>query len=372
MNYREILQNITSLVGKKTDLKAVEAMASLLGHPEKKFKAIHVAGTNGKGSVSLKIARSLGPRCGLFTSPHLFCFRERILIGDEKISEQAVVELVNPILEIAKRANISLSYFEVCTLLAFSYFAREKIELAVIEVGLGGRLDATNIVNPILSVITSIGYDHCEMLGNTLEAIAKEKGGIIKPTVPLVIGPTVPRAVIVPIAHSLGAPLVQVEGSFPHYGLENKAIAETALQQLSQESRAVDIEPRCRFEQRRYKNRTVILDVAHNPQGLEKLIERLNLSFPEQPYHFIFAMSSSKDVAACAERIQSAAASVQIVECSHPRLAPLDELRKYFKNSGSVEECLNFALQKEGIIVFCGSFFIFEEVVKVLSHECVA
>jgi dihydrofolate synthase/folylpolyglutamate synthase len=369
MDYSQMMQTIVSLAGKKTDVTAVQAMAERLGHPEKKFRTIHVAGTNGKGSVSLKIAHALGPRCGLFTSPHLFCFRERIQIGGQKISEQAVVELLEPILQIASQANIFLSYFEVCTLLAFVYFAREKVDFAVIEAGLGGRLDATNILAPTVSVITSIGLDHCELLGDSIEKIAQEKAGIIKANTPLVIGPSAPQAIIAPIAKSRGAPLTRVEGRFPHYGFENQAIATAVLQQLSIFSPTPPIELPCRFEQVVCKNKRVILDVAHNPQGIEKLIERLNFSFPNQPYRFIFSMSSTKDLPTCAALIRSAAASVYVLEYSHPRLAPLHELKKYFPVSASPEKCLQGALQEEGVIVICGSFFIMETMVKNLISE---
>jgi dihydrofolate synthase/folylpolyglutamate synthase len=368
MSYPDLLEKISSLSGKKTHIAAVQAMSRLLGHPEKKTALIHVAGTNGKGSVSLKIAEALGKKCGLFTSPHLFCFRERIRIGGQKIDEKAFVELLTDILKIANQAGIELSCFELCTLLAFEYFAREKVDFGVIEVGLGGRLDATNIAKPILSVITSVGLDHCELLGENLDEIAREKAGIIKPKVPIVIGPSVPHSIIEPIAKSFGAPLTQVQGVFPHYGLENQAVAKAALEQISISTPPPDIEPPCRFERFYFEKRTVILDVAHNPQGIEKLIERLKFTFPDQPYHFILAMSANKDISTCAKLLSSGAASVRVLECAHPRLAPAQELKKYFPISGTPEQCFKSLSLEKGVIVVCGSFFIMEPIVQILSR----
>ncbi len=173
----------------KKDLTNAYLLANHLGNPEKKLKCIHVAGTNGKGSTSHMLASILqetGYKVGLYTSPHLKDFRERIKINGNKISEEFVCEFINknkPFFE----AN-DMSFFEMTVGLAFEYFAKEKIDIAIIEVGMGGRLDATNIITPLISVITNIGLDHTQFLGNTLEAIAFEKAGIIKPKTPVVIG----------------------------------------------------------------------------------------------------------------------------------------------------------------------------------------
>ncbi|MDR2885380.1 MAG: bifunctional folylpolyglutamate synthase/dihydrofolate synthase [Rikenellaceae bacterium] len=165
------------------------AMSSLLGDPPRRFTTIHVAGTNGKGSCShilAAILQSAGYRTGLFTSPHLKDFRERIRVDGVMISEAEVVEFTEKWRD--EMVGRGLTFFEMCTLLAFDHFAREGVDVAVIETGLGGRLDATNIITPALSVITNIGLDHTAQLGNTLEAVAREKAGIIKPFVPVVVG----------------------------------------------------------------------------------------------------------------------------------------------------------------------------------------
>jgi dihydrofolate synthase/folylpolyglutamate synthase len=173
----------------KKDLTNVHLLMDYLGHPEKKLQCIHVAGTNGKGSSSHMLASVLqeaGYKVGLYTSPHLKDFRERIKINGVMIPEDFVCDFVNQHQSFFE-AN-DMSFFEMSVGLAFDYFAKEKIDIAVIEVGMGGRLDATNIILPLVSVITNIGLDHTQFLGNTLAAIASEKAGIIKSNIPVVIG----------------------------------------------------------------------------------------------------------------------------------------------------------------------------------------
>ena len=173
----------------KKDLHNTIALCENLGNPQQKFKSIHVGGTNGKGSTSHMLAAILqqaGYKTGLYTSPHLKDFRERIRINGEMVSEQFVVDFVAKQKDIIE--EISPSFFEVTVGMAFSYFADEKVDIAIIEVGLGGRLDSTNVITPQLSLITNISLDHTNLLGNTLNEIAAEKAGIIKPKIPVIIG----------------------------------------------------------------------------------------------------------------------------------------------------------------------------------------
>ncbi|MEM6517250.1 MAG: Mur ligase family protein, partial [Bacteroidota bacterium] len=175
----------------KKDLSNTLKLAAKLGNPHKDFKSIHVAGTNGKGSVSHALASVLQEadyKVGLYTSPHLKDFRERIKINGKEVSEDFVTDLIKKNKTFLKESN--LSFFEMTVGMAFDYFARENVDIAVIEVGLGGRLDSTNIITPEVSVITNIGFDHVQFLGNTYEKIATEKAGIIKNNVPVVIGET--------------------------------------------------------------------------------------------------------------------------------------------------------------------------------------
>ncbi len=198
MNYDETIQWLFSRLpmyqrdGKaayKADLSNTEALLKILGQPQEKFRAIHVAGTNGKGSVSHIIASVLqqaGYKTGLYTSPHLRDFRERIRINGEMIPQEKVVEFV--VSHSNDFEKINPSFFEMTVGMAYEHFAEEKVDFAVLETGMGGRLDSTNISNPVLSIITHIDYDHTQFLGNTREKIAREKAGIIKPNIPVVIG----------------------------------------------------------------------------------------------------------------------------------------------------------------------------------------
>ncbi len=173
----------------KANLDNTHALDSFLGHPHRNFRSVHVAGTNGKGSVSHMLASVLtaaGFKTGLYTSPHLLDFRERIMIDGEMIGKEEVVDFTERICETLE--TIQPSFFEMTVAMAFDHFARSKVDIAVIETGMGGRLDSTNIIAPILSIITNISLDHTEFLGGTIELIAAEKGGIIKEEVPLVVG----------------------------------------------------------------------------------------------------------------------------------------------------------------------------------------
>lgn len=184
------------------------------GHPHRKFKSIHIAGTNGKGSCSHTLAAILqndGYKVGLYTSPHIMDFRERIKINGECISKEYVIEFVNQEKKLFEK--IHPSFFEVTTALAFKYFAEQHVDYAIIEVGLGGRLDCTNIITPILSIITNISFDHTNFLGNTLEKIAKEKAGIIKQNIPVIIGETTneTKPVFKTCAESMNAEIIYAD-----------------------------------------------------------------------------------------------------------------------------------------------------------------
>ncbi|WEK20298.1 MAG: bifunctional folylpolyglutamate synthase/dihydrofolate synthase [Candidatus Pedobacter colombiensis] len=198
MNYKQTIDYLYSklpmftrvgTVAFKKDLHNIVAMCENLGNPQTRFKTIHVGGTNGKGSTSHMLAaifQQAGYKTGLYTSPHLKDFRERIRINGEMVAEDFVTDFVNQQQSIIEKINPS--FFEATVAMAFSFFAKEQVDIAIIEVGLGGRLDSTNIITPELSVITNISLDHTNILGNTLPEIAVEKAGIIKPGIPVVIG----------------------------------------------------------------------------------------------------------------------------------------------------------------------------------------
>lgn len=219
MNYAQTVEYMTKALpmyhrvgaaAYKVDIKNTVQLMSLLGNPETKFKSIHVAGTNGKGSVCHMLASVLqeaGYKVGLYTSPHLLDFRERIRVNGEMIIRGNVVDFVQNYR--CAIEGIGLSFFEMTVGLAFDYFAKQNVDVAVVEVGMGGRLDSTNVITPDLSVITNIGLDHTQFLGDTLTKIASEKAGIIKPDVPVVVGETHPdtAGVFEAKAMQLGAPI---------------------------------------------------------------------------------------------------------------------------------------------------------------------
>ena len=222
MNYQQCLKKLYA-IGKervpKNGLETIKDLLSHFDHPEKKCQFIHIAGSNGKGTAAFQIAESLhlaGHRVGLFTSPHIFCFRERIRIGSELISEEKVTALLSRIFE----ANLPASFFDIVTCAAFLYFVEQNVDIAIVEVGIGGKADATNVVHPLISVITSISLEHTEILGDTIEKIAFEKAGIIKEKTPVIIGPSVPRTVIDKVAESLNAQVTVCEQNIAKCALD--------------------------------------------------------------------------------------------------------------------------------------------------------
>ncbi|MCH9611243.1 MAG: Folylpolyglutamate synthase [Chlamydiales bacterium] len=298
----------------KLGVEAIAEIDASLGRPSAAYPTIHVAGTNGKGSVCTKIARSLelaGKKVGLFTSPHISCISERIQINGRRI----------PLEDLNRLWIKDLTYFESVTLAAFRFFAEQQVDIAVIEVGLGGRLDATNIITPILSVITSIDFDHQEFLGNTLESIAKEKAAIIKRGVPAVMGPHVKPRHLFPKEH-----WVEVSGSYEE---ENCAIAAKALEILGYPPLGMDAKPPCRFEQIGH----LIFDGAHNPAALKRTLERV-----PRPFACLAAFSKNGDEM---RALLHEAQPLVVTEIDHERILPGDE-RDFSKAFTSVynSDCL--------------------------------
>ncbi len=362
---------------------AIKTITPLLGHPEKAFPAIHVTGTNGKGSVSLKIAKALessGLRVGLYTSPHIVSFCERIQVNGVLISEETARLGLLKLFEMGK----DLFFFEIATLLAFEYFRDQKVDVAIIEVGIGGRYDATNIVNSILSIITSVACDHEDLLGNTLEKIAYAKAGIIKPGVPVVIGPRADFAVIRKQAADFNSPLYKVEARPGYYDVENTAIARQALKLLPYPLSEKDIEaglkfrPSCRFEQMG----NVIFDVAHNPAGFTRLLEAMEFHFPGRPFSVLIGMSKDKDVRKCLTMLAEKADHLYLVPSPALKAIAVDEMCEILRQDGfdrftaglSIQESIAKALASEDLLVVCGSFYIMkearEEVIRIqVAHD---
>ncbi len=280
----------------------IEALPRLK-NPHIHVPAVHVAGTNGKGSVCTKIAKAFeldGCRVGLYTSPHIDSYTERIQINSSPIAED---DFLRHLQYLYKVCGTDFSFFEAMTLVSFLYFRENNVDVAVIETGLGGRKDATTLCCPILSVITSISLDHTELLGDTVEAIAREKAGIIKKGVQVVIGPHVPYNVIHEYAERNNAPLCQVQGEFSDFDQENSQIALQSLSFLSVSDSssvaAVAVRPQCRFERilRKVDGESpvqVVLDVAHNPDGIARLMQYVDNVFPRTPCVVLFGVCKDK------------------------------------------------------------------------------
>jgi dihydrofolate synthase/folylpolyglutamate synthase len=363
----------------------MERLCSLHNHPQSAFLTIHVAGTNGKGSVCTKIAAALqkeGYRTGLYTSPHISSFQERIQIGGELISQEDLVALFR---KIEPKLPLQPTFFEMATLLAFLYFQQKRVDIAIVETGLGGRWDATNVITPLLSIITSIGYDHIDLLGPTLAHIAREKAGIIKKGVPLLLGPDVPYAILKKQADTLHSPVYQSSFQTADFDQENQAIAQTALHllahrfPLSEKSLLFGLQarPPCRFECH-VLEKIVVFDVAHNAHGFGRLLQLVEHTYPRHAYRFVLGFSKSKDISACARLIQNKACAVHLVDSSHPRLAKVEELRPLFHHphiylEKSVHDGLQHALKASNsqpeIVLIAGSFFIMAEAKKSLDLE---
>ena len=305
----------------KKDLSNTILLAAQLGDPQHNFKSIHVAGTNGKGSVSHMLASILqeaGYKVGLYTSPHLKDFRERIKINGKEITEGSVIRFISEnkaFLEANK-----LSFFEMTVGMAFDYFSREKVDIAVIEVGLGGRLDSTNIITPEISVITNIGLDHIDLLGNSLGEIAREKAGIIKPGIPVIIGENQPetKEVFAQIAADLNSEIIFAEDTEVEnltsdltgdYQVKNIRTVGAALKQLVKNP-AWKISPedikngllhvksntglRGRWDVLQWEPK-VICDTAHNAEGLIIALNQLVREKFDQ-LHIVLGVVSDKDL----------------------------------------------------------------------------
>lgn len=392
--YEELLNQLYALNigrGVKLNLAVPQRLCEIFHHPQNAFQTVHIAGTNGKGSVSTKIAKGFelaGKKTALFTSPHISSFRERITINGHMISEEAVTKWLSVIFEKIEEEAIHATFFEVTTLLAFLYFKSENVDVAVIEVGLGGRLDATNVITPLLSVITSISLEHTQILGSTIEDIAKEKCGIIKPNTPLVVGPKVPHDVVAPMAQALKAFCYSVEGIYDDFDLENQAIAQKAMELLNIPStcitQALKIRPPCRREIFCIDGHHLILDVAHNPDGLERLFKWLTAEYPLHKLHVICGLSYGKDVENALKVICEHASSIYVVKSDCSRGIPANELVQSLHTIGfpsdvifqtsSIKNSVQLALTNcktdQDMVIVCGTFFIMGTVRQALDiHE---
>ncbi len=369
------------------------------GHPHRSYRTIHVGGTNGKGSVSHTLAAILqksGHKVGLYTSPHLVDFRERIRVNGEMIPQERVIRFVQE--ERSFFSSLHPSFFELTTALAFKYFEEAGVDIAVIEVGLGGRLDCTNIISPLLSVITNISFDHVQFLGNTLEDIAREKAGIIKPGIPVVIGETNAeikiRNVFALTANELHSEIrfadeeyhEQVESELKgDYQVKNTQTTLTALECLKEKYPELHITNEAISEgfshvckltglmgrwQTISQNPLVICDTGHNVAGWEYLSRQLEIM--PRPLHIIIGMVSDKDVTHVLEMMPRDA-HYYFTQASVKRAMPVEQFSDIAKQCGltgksfpNVAEAYAKALQNvgNGSIFVGGSTFIVSDLLS--------
>jgi dihydrofolate synthase/folylpolyglutamate synthase len=428
MNYAETIEYLLSKlpmfsrIGEsafKKDLTNTYALCEELDNPHLKIKTIHIAGTNGKGSVSHMLASILqkaGYKTGLYTSPHLYDFRERIRIDGEMIKQETVVDFTQKMIPTIEK--ISPSFFELTVAMAFDYFANNKVDIAIIETGLGGRLDSTNVISPELSIITNIGWDHMNMLGNSLVEIAKEKAGIIKNNIPVIIGrrDAITDTIFIDKAKENSAPLFfspdiwEVSDSkqtteLLTVGLVNKQTKESkeyivdlpGIYQIENIQTAVlaceilrkagwKIEDKQIAEGLRFTKSTtglqgrwetihahprVVIEVAHNEDGIKMLLNQISQENFKQ-LHLIIGMVKDKDASKVLSLLP-ASAKYYFTKAQMPRALDEKVLKEkaelYTLNGESftdVNEALKAALQcadpEKDLIVIIGSIFLAGEI----------
>ncbi|MBN8834404.1 MAG: dihydrofolate synthase [Niastella sp. SCN 39-18] len=402
----------------KEGLHNIEALCAALGNPQNQFKSIHIAGTNGKGSCSHCLAAILqesGYKTGLYTSPHIKDFAERIRINGEKIDHHFVVNFAEETQVLIEK--IKPSFFEITVAMAFAWFADQKADIAIIETGLGGRLDSTNILQPILSIITNISFDHMNILGNSLAAIAYEKAGIIKNNTPVIIGAYTPETKPVfeqkikeanaPVTwaqdayrvsgvtktgnllecdvtdmhtHFLEHYVLDLTGRYQAENIKTVLAAEKVLRTmnftisnasekyaLSHVKQLTGLLGRWDIIQ---ENPTIIVDVGHNEAGIQYIISQLENEYPNQARHFILGFVKDKEIDAILDLFPKRA-SYYFTQAQIPRAFNCRDLQKkaHEKNLigmgyANVNEALQAAKEKaaeDDTIIICGSFFIIAE-----------
>ena len=428
MNYEETLSYLyaqlplfsrTGAAAYKEDITNTVKLCDAIGNPQTKIRTIHIAGTNGKGSTSNMLAAILqecGYVTGLYTSPHLKDFRERIRINGEMIDKDFIIEFVQKTRHISE--EIEPSFFELTVAMALQYFYERQVDIAIIETGLGGRLDSTNIILPELSIITNIGYDHMNILGDTLTQIAFEKAGIIKPNIPVVIGETLPETVIVfnEQAKKRHAPIVFAEkifsieevnysdqelivqlkneedgichsykldlnGTYQQKNLRTVITAVTQLRTLGFNLSELKIQVALakvklltglygRWDVINLKP-LVVLDVAHNVDGMKEVMLQVRSSGYRE-LHIILGMVQDKDITSVLKLLPSEDTTYYFTRAAIPRAMPEGELRTkaaLYNLQGEifpeVNEALKYALtvaHEEDLILVCGSVYLVGEV----------
>lgn len=433
MNYEQTIAYLYGMlpmftrIGKaaiKKDLNNTLAFCKALQNPHQKFKSIHIAGTNGKGSTSHMLAAILqtqGYKTGLYTSPHLLDFRERIRINGKPVSKEFVIEFVQNNLKNIE--TIKPSFFECTVAMAFDYFAREAVDVAVIETGLGGRLDSTNVITPQVSIITNIGFDHMDLLGDTLDKIAFEKAGIIKPNVPVIIGEYVDetKPVFLQKAESVNAPIVFAQdivkinefnltaegcnisiqthedeyknihcdlgGIYQKQNISTVVVATEIIQKtgfpvskqaiyngLKQTKKITGLMGRWQILK---QQPLTVCDVAHNIDGIAQIVKQLN-QISYENLHIVFGMVKDKDITNVLNLLPNHA-TYYFTKADLPRALNEKELQQqaleknlqgnsYDTVAKAIDDCLNQCKMND-MIYIGGSTFVVAEALGYFGYQ---
>lgn len=396
--------------GKRAEpLAVMHTLLEAFGNPQQRVPFIHVAGTNGKGSTvnfMRELLMEAGVRVGAFTSPHLQKMNERLTIDSIDISDELLIAYVNDVATVIEREQLEPNFFEIMTVLAWRYFAEQNVEIALIEVGIGGRIDSTNVATPLVSVITSIGFDHTDLLGNTLQSITHEKAGVIKPHVPVVTAVTQKEANEL-IAH------IAAEQRAPHYAydeqftfVEERVDAQQQVGRITCSSRDVQVKLNMlgahqqrnasvalqtvlllpnvtlidaqveaaltramwagRFEQ---LLPNVFIDGAHNEQGTAALIHTLTHALPNKNYHFIYAAMHDKDHAASIAQMDAVAQAIAFTTLPMPRAATAEALTQQSTHAKkqAVEDWRTYIREhvatrtEDDVLIVTGSLYFISE-----------
>ncbi len=399
MSYQDAIAFLSSLqvFGAQLGLERVRRLAELAGNPQDQLRFVHVAGTNGKGSTCAMleaIYRSSGRRVGLYTSPHLVSFRERFQVNRELISESDVVRLVGDAREWLQEfpSNDHPTFFEVVTVMALRYFAEQGCDLVIWETGLGGRLDATNIVMPLVSVITNVQFDHEKWLGDTLEKIAAEKAGIIKEGVPVVTATDSPEALAVIRANAarLNAPVhvVASQDVFTAlHGDHQKTNAALALKTVEVLQKLVPVPSAAqsvglqtvtwpgRFQMHERDGKTIILDGAHNPAGAAALASTLRHFVPGHRLTLLLGLLNDKNWEQVCRILAPLAARLVVMPVNSERTAQPELLAASCREANpaakvEVAGCLRDALDscsRDPYVVVTGSLYLIGEALELLQ-----
>lgn len=357
-------------------LDRISKIMELLDNPQDNLKCVHIAGTNGKGSVCAflnNIFIENGLKTGLFTSPHLFSYNERICVNNEKINDKDFDKLVFEISDMAEKNNIPLTEFEILTAVSFLYFKMQNVDIVILETGLGGRLDSTNIIkNPVACAITTIDFDHKERLGNTIEEIATEKAGIIKGDVPVIIQKdNLGFSTIEKYAKNLYVAKNLVEpmeiGLLGNHQKKNLALALETIKHMPFDFGKEKVlkaikNTRWRFRLEYDKKNKILIDGCHNPNGARALRNFLDENFKNEKLQFVFGCLKNKEYEKMLEILIKKGDELHFVEFLHTNSLKFTDLPEKFKKIAKKYDEKN--LDKNALKIYCGSLYMLGEFFK--------